>query len=591
MKFNIFKYSAVALSLFGFASCMDFDTPSDEFASNTETIDPTVYVGDADALDYTVEPSKEDVEAAVTKLKPYLGQLITAQYYLLGGKDGNMPAEHQYQYVYNLTTDAYAGYTTCTQSWGGKMETTYSYSRDFCEGPYGRMLSMKNNLANILNIDESNSIVEIKAIALLLFDYVAQENTDIYGSVPYVDHKSNKETNPFTFNRGLDIYYSILKNLDDIDECLDNYSSRPDWYKAEIAKLLTSYDALTIDKSLDSWRRFANSLKLRMGMHLVKVDPAEAKRICEEAVASGVVEQKNQQIGLNPLTNCFNAHPMKVIMNSWSDCRINASFMSIMESLNHPYLDYMVIPINGDLVNTATGAVTTSGSAKIGLRAGIRMENGQQYYANMRVAYSQFSGEDFEFMPLYAIKWAEIDFLRAEGAVRGWDMGGTPEFFYERGIRNADCADVFSFPTGNYDSRVDDYLAQESATDFTYIDPMDDSNKIESLTKIGVKWNDSDDPETKLEKIITQKWIALFPYSYEAWTDVRRTGYPKLFPVLNVNMGDGSLKPGDIIRRGLLPHGDTQAGMDDIQTSGLEAIGGPDQQATRVFWDTEAANF
>ena len=68
-----------------------------------------------------------------------------------------------------------------------------------------------------------------------------------------------------------------------------------------------------------------------------------------------------------------------------------------------------------------------------------------------------------------------------------------------------------------------------------------------------MKWNDSDDNETKLEKIITQKYIAIFPYSYEAWTDIRRTGYPKIFPVLNPNLGDGSLSDGDLIRRLPLP--------------------------------------
>ncbi|WP_289290074.1 SusD/RagB family nutrient-binding outer membrane lipoprotein, partial [Muribaculum intestinale] len=48
---------------------------------------------------------------------------------------------------------------------------------------------------------------------------------------------------------------------------------------------------------------------------------------------------------------------------------------------------------------------------------------------------------------------------------------------------------------------------------------------------IGVKWNEADDDETKLEKIITQKYIGNFPMSAEAWTTFRRTGYPRLFPV------------------------------------------------------------
>ena len=59
---------------------------------------------------------------------------------------------------------------------------------------------------------------------------------------------------------------------------------------------------------------------------------------------------------------------------------------------------------------------------------------------------------------------------------------------------------------------------------YVYEDPMDDANNMVSVTKIGVKWNEGDDLETKLEKIITQKYISLFPYSYEAWSELRRTG-------------------------------------------------------------------
>ena len=593
MKTSILKYAGAVLLIPTLTACMDFDTPADEFATTEKEVSGTIYSGDADKLDYTVQPTEEEVEEAMSVFESegYFGNILMAQYYLMGSKDGAMTSMHQYQYIYSLTTDNYAGYTTCTQSWGGKMETTYSYTRDFSEGPYGRFLSMKNYLGNPLNIDLANNIVEIKAICLLLFDYVAQENTDLYGSIPYVDHKANKETNPFAFNKGIDIYVSIIQNLDDINDCLANFENRPDWYKKQIQEKLWSYDGLTQDKSIESWRRLANSLKLRMAMHLVKVMPTEAQQWAEEAVAAGVISSQEQEVGLNRRTNCFEGHPLKGIMSSWNDVRVNASFVSMLTSLNHPYIDYFIEKNSGDLVNAETGEVFPANTAIVGLRAGLRMENSQQYFSNMRVAYSQFTSENFSFMPLYAFKWAEADFLRAEGALRGWDMGGSADFFYERGIRNADCGERFDREEPDYDNRVDDYLAVETATPYTYIDPMDDANNIESVTKIGVKWNDGDDPETKLEKIITQKYIALFPYSYEAWTEMRRTGYPKIFPVLNPQLGDGSLQYGDLIRRMPLPHGDTQAGMEDIQNSGIEALGGADLQATRVFWDTQDANF
>lgn len=115
----------------------------------------------------------------------------------------------------------------------------------------------------------------------------------------------------------------------------------------------------------------------------------------------------------------------------------------MLTSLQHPYINYMIAKNNDDLINAADGSVTPKNSGIYGLRAGIRMESGQAYYANQRVAYSQFEGNDFEWMPIYAMKWAEVDFLRAEGALRGWSMGGTAQSFYERGIKNADCGDRF----------------------------------------------------------------------------------------------------------------------------------------------------
>ena len=49
---------------------------------------------------------------------------------------------------------------------------------------------------------------------------------------------------------------------------------------------------------------------------------------------------------------------------------------------------------------------------------------------------------------------------------------------------------------------------------------------MKALITISPKWEEDADIETKLEKIITQKWLACWPESYEAWAEQRRTGYP-----------------------------------------------------------------
>lgn len=596
MKLDIIKIAVAALFVPCMTACMDFDTPSDEFAANEKPVDPVVYQGDADKLDYEYQPTEDEVDEALSSLNDYFTGMMTAQYYVVGGKDGAGPQEHQYQRIYSLNVDNYCGYSCLVNSsfMEGTIPHCYAYNRMYSEGPFGRFLDMKKYLANLLNIEQSNHVVEIKAIALLLFNIVAQENTDLYGSIPYVDHKGNVEVNPFEFNKGIDIYASIIENLDNINACLKNFSNRPQWYQNKLSGTIMMLDRLTQQKNVEAWRRMANSLKLRMAMHVVKVLPDKAKEWAEEAVAEGVVESKDQQTGYLMETGEMGIHPLKVIYNDWNDSRVNASFISLLSSLKHPYIEYAFTKNNNRIVNSATGDVMETGTAIVGVRAGDVMEGSQQYFSNMRVAYSKlnFEMEDVMLMPIYVIKWAEMDFLRAEGALRNWNMGGTAEFFYNRGIKNADFGPGMNGEEyDEYPTRVEEYMKLENAVPYTYVDPMNYDNNMESLTTIGVKWNDGDDAETKLEKIITQKYIAIFPNSYEAWTELRRTGYPKIFPVLNAPAGDGSLSEGELIHRMHLPNGDTQAGIEDVNNSGIPALGGPDTYATRVFWDTMSPNF
>ena len=61
-----------------------------------------------------------------------------------------------------------------------------------------------------------------------------------------------------------------------------------------------------------------------------------------------------------------------------------------------------------------------------------------------------------------------------------------------------------------------------------YVDPADARNNFTQPSTVTVAWNDADNNELKLEKIITQKYLNTFTNSLEAWVDFRRTGYPKI---------------------------------------------------------------
>ena len=170
---------------------------------------------------------------------------------------------------------------------------------------------------------------------------------------------------------------------------------------------------------------------------------------------------------------------------------------------------------------------------------------------------------------------SEIWFLRAEAALRGW-TDEDEEICYRNGV-------ITSFQQwGVYG--VEDYLQSElTASDF--IDTYDEENNIEARCKVSPRWNRQDDKETKLEKIITQKWIAMFPEGCEAWAEQRRTGYPRLFPVRFNHSKNGCIDTEIMVRRLNFP-GTLQTEDPEQYLALVEALGGEDHGGTRLWWDT-----
>lgn len=594
---HIIFLGSLFLGSMALQSCLDYADPGQELGPNEVIVDDVIYQGEADKLDYLTEITEEGFDAASQALTKNFQQALGGQYAMRGGKNADFPGAHAYQRMFSLGPDLYAQFFVVPHHdfMYGTLTTTYDVSLEFNPGPFSSYEIVKNAIVPLLNRPEVDSIPEMKAVNLLLFNLTSQEMADLYGPFPYVDYKGNKTTNPFEYNDLRTIYTNIEANLDSIVNCLNHFKQRPDWYQQKVNELLWKYvhvsnDWMYMTPSVETWIRLANSLKLRMAMHIVKVDPTMAKQWAEEAVASGVIETQNQQAALNPLTVGF-SNPLLEIANSWADIRLSASFESLLKSLNHPYATNLFAPNSDPMTNKVTGVTTPAQTRVAGMRSGVETGVGQSYANNPQIGYSCFVASEIVMAPLYLIKWSEVDFLRAEGALRGWDMGGSAEFFYNRGIENGDLADpLMTQGNGWYQQAMDEYMNQTSATDFTYEDLLGDSPDMPSVTKIGVKWDDSDSQETKLEKIITQKYIALFPYSYEAWVDMRRTGYPRMFPVLNPQDGDGSLNEGDLIRRMPFP-GTDDASLLDIQTTGLNALGGQDLQGTRLWWDVDTSNF
>lgn len=592
------QYIAIAALTTGFMtlqSCLDFDEPTDDFRPNDITIDEGDIVGEADSvnlINYKALYTEQQVDAAAKNLDKYFGMLKVAQYCMSGGKDGQYPVSHAYQRYYTLP-DVYAQYGVVPHSdfaFASELISSYNVSQDWISGPNGLFTGARTSLTPLLNHKSCDSIPEVKAIALLLYNYAAIENVDMYGTIPYNDFKANKVNPPFKYDDMKTIYTGAEANIDTIVNCLRYFDSKPAWYQAKVKDIVNKFSEVTRDqrngvKNMETWVRFANSLKLRMAMHMVKAEPQLAQKWAEEAVKSGVIDDLKYEVAMFP-SIYGGAHPLVEISESWADMRFSASFVSLLKSLTHPYRFSLCMKNSGDLSNDQGVVTLPKETDQVGIRSGIHTGKGQSYGSNQFVGFSRVNKFLIEKAPLYLFKWAEIDFLRAEGALRGWDMGGKAELFYTRAIENSSFLEPGSELSNQFKSILSQYANVEKPAAYTYKDPTGSSPDMESVTKIGVKWNEADDKETKLEKIITQKYIALFPNSMEAWGEMRRTGYPKMFPVLNVEEGDGSLKPGDLVRRILFPNSD-DASLKDIQATGLKALGGADQQATRVWWDVK----
>lgn len=614
---KIFVYAALALSAFGMQSCLDYDTPGDEFNANQTVVPPVISSGKADVIDYEKVISDEGVAEAIMALDDNIRTAQTGVYGIRGGKDGGAPVAHAYQFCYSLGPDNYVQYF-CVPHYdfpysNFTLRSTYDMCKGSIGGPGSGFSSAKLYIAPLLNTEKIDSVPELKAIFLTLFNYSAIENADLFGPMPYEEFKALRDKSPFKYNDVRTIYYGVKKNLDDAVACLKYYKdNRSEAYKQELANVMYSYLTIVNDpysktwEDMEPWIRFANSLKLRMAIHMSGIEPETAKTWAEEAVRDGVITDVDNEVAIYPVFSGKD-HPL-VEITGWSDAVMGASFLNLLENLDHPYMKYLFTKNSVGLAKSPQAvegsscpATTPANSVYVGMRDGVAPGEGQAAANNPYCGYSML---DKAYLaqtqaPLFLMKCSEVYFLLAEGALRGWNMGGTAKQFYEQGIRNASL-ESRSFTGNKYNELVDDYLNVEAPKGIAYVDPQGLTPDMPSVTKIGVKWNERDSPEVKLEKIITQKYIASFPYSYESWVDLRRVGYPKLFPILGVADSDGTIKAGDskvqtkenIMRRIPWASDDPQT-KEDIANTGLPALGkgATDTQGQHLWWDNGASNF
>jgi hypothetical protein len=165
---------------------------------------------------------------------------------------------------------------------------------------------------------------------------------------------------------------------------------------------------------------------------------------------------------------------------------------------------------------------------------------------------------------------AEVYFLRAEGALQGWAMDGTPKEMYEEGIRTS-----LSTKSDADETFISNYINSSNT-------PVPYEPGAPALTDIPVAFGT--DPDTQLEQIMTQKWIAIYPNGWEAWADLRRTGYPKMYDLLFSDNPD--VGTSEIMRRIKYPDLEADTNPEGLQGAlALPEMQGGNKNSTKVWWD------
>jgi hypothetical protein len=216
----------------------------------------------------------------------------------------------------------------------------------------------------------------------------------------------------------------------------------------------------------------------------------------------------------------------------------------------------------------------------IGIRIGVNVGSAGTEYAgfstpNTDSTFTQTASQ-------YLMTAAEVWFLKAEAALRGWGGAGTAEADYNEGIAT-------SFQQWNVSSAT--YATNSTSVEQPYVDPHNaGNNDATDVSTTTIAYNAAGTQEQQLEQIITQKWIAMYPDGQEAWADYRRTGYPTLFPVI-INNSAGTISTTTQIRRLPYPQIEYTTNGTAVNNAVQTLLGGPDNGGTRVWWDVNKGNF
>ena len=475
------------------------------------------------------------------------------------GKGKNWP----FQLTQNLNADMFSGYMHDPKPLqGGSHNSDYNLQDGWNSAMW--QFTYSYVMPEIFRLEQTapEQMPPFYAIAKILKVLVMHRVTDYYGPVIY-SHFGDRGSE-YVPDSQEEVYGTFFEDLDQAVGILAAYvGERP------TANEFAKFDLL-LDGSYTAWLRLANSLRMRLAVRLASVAPRKAETEFRKAAEdpNGVIETNTANVSV--ATSGIYTNPLGAINRSWNEAAMSAPMESILMGYGDPRIAKFFEPCRGDIVVTNEDGASATVHLK-GEYHGIRQ--GTAFSHNYYAAFSRLAVETTTEPMLMSA--AEVWFLRAEAALRGWTDEDV-ETCYRSGV-------VMSFAQWQV-SGAEQYLMTDApAAD--YHDPIAPENDIAARCRVSPRWDEAADDETKLERIITQKWIAMYPEGCEAWAEQRRTGYPRLFPVRFNHSKGQSIDTETMIRR--LPFPATLETSDPEQYEMLvKSLDGPDHGGTRLWWDT-----
>ncbi|QKX06667.1 SusD/RagB family nutrient-binding outer membrane lipoprotein [Aquimarina sp. TRL1] len=486
-----------------------------------------------------VDPTKPDQISVVNKL-------TSVQLFTSGERYENWRANLIYCSTMMQHFATTAGYWS-----GDKYTWNRGYASSLIDRYYGNAVKTLEDM--MVQLDTEEKPAEMKAITRIMRVFVYHRLTDLYGDIPYSEAGKAVIDGVLKpkYDRQADIYADLLKELEesvaDLGSGTSEFGDADLMYKGDLA----------------TWKRFGNSLMLRLGFRMIKVDPSGAQQWVTKAIQGGVMESNAdiayiahttgpEGINKNGLGEVFTADGNMRMSKTFVDFLTGDPRLKILGAL--PEKTGQKDGEGNDILRTyeeRIDAATQKGLPN-GLDAGLLEDaTGEtDTFAYTEPNRTIITGED---APMFFQTYAEVKFLLAEAAVRWGLAGGDAKVHYEEGVAAAmKMLSLYGENAVINDTAIEGYITAN---------PFDASNA--------------------LEQINTQYWAATFLNEYEAFANWRRTGFPVLTPVNY----PGNETNGTIPRR-LTYSTSEQSNNEENYNAAIQAQG-PDILTTRVWWDKE----